>query len=308
MLFINKKPVGVVEAKKSEDGQKITAAETQSLRYANSSTKWQVAESQIRFVYEATDILTRFTDYADINERSRQVFSFHRPETLSFLLNDADNPAGATLRNRLRKFPEFDDRGFRDCQTKAIKKLEKSFVANKPRALIQMATGAGKTFTAITNVYRLLKHAKAKRILFLVDTKNLGTQAEQEFLGYIPNDDPRRFPELYNVRKLNSSFIPSDSHVCISTIQRMYSILRNEDMSESLEEVSPNEEPASGNPREVVYNEKYPPEFFDFIIIDECHRSIYNVWQQVLDYFDAFLIGLTATPDKRTFGFFNRLV
>jgi len=300
LLFINKNPVGVVEAKKSDEGQNITAAEYQSLRYANSSTKWQVSGNIIRFVYEATDILTRFTDYADINERSRQVFSFHQPETLLSFLNDE-----GTLRNRLKKFPSFDNKGFRDCQTKAIIKLEDSFASNKPRALIQMATGAGKTFTAITNVYRLLKHAKAKRVLFLVDTKNLGTQAEQEFRGYIPNDDPRLFPELYNVHRLNSSFIPSDSHVCISTIQRMYSILKNEEMEESLEEISPNEEPISGNPREVVYNEKYPPEFFDFIIIDECHRSIYNVWQQVLDYFDAFLIGLTATPDKRTLGFFN---
>jgi type I restriction enzyme R subunit len=150
-----------------------------------------------------------------------------------------------------------------------------------------------------------LTHTKAKRILFLVDTKNLGSQAEQEFLGYIPNDDHRRFSELYNVHRLRSSFIPADSHVCISTIQRMYSILKSEDMDESLEETSLNEQQISGSPREVVYNEKYPPEFFDFIIIDECHRSIYNVWQQVLDYFDAFLIGLTATPDKRTFGFFN---
>ena len=303
MLFVDKKPVGVVEAKKSDEGQNITASEVQSLRYANSSLKWQIPGHPIRFVYEATDILTRFTDYTDTNERSREVFSFHRPETLLALSKDE-----STLRNRLKKFPHFDSKGFRDCQTKAIINLEESFAANKPRALIQMATGAGKTFTAITNTYRLLKHGRAKRVLFLVDTKNLGSQAEQEFLGYIPNDDNRRFPELYNVRRLSSSSIPADCHVCISTIQRMYSILKGEDMDESLEEVSPNEETVSGSPREVVYNAKYPPEFFDFIIIDECHRSIYNVWQQVLDYFDAFLIGLTATPDKRTFGFFNENV
>jgi len=303
MLFVDKIAVGVVEAKKSDEGQNIIGAEVQNLRYANSSIKWRVTGHPIRFVYESTDILTRFTDYADENERSRKVFSFHRPETL--LAFSKDN---STLRNRLKKFPVFDPKGFRDCQTRAIVNLEESFAANKPRALIQMATGAGKTFTAITSVYRLLKYGRAKRILFLVDTRNLGSQAEQEFLGYMPNDDHRRFPELYNVRRLSSSSIPSDCHVCISTIQRMYSILKGEDMDESLEEISPNEEQISGSPREVVYSEKYPPEFFDFIIIDECHRSIYNVWQQVLDYFDAFLIGLTATPDKRTFGFFNENV
>jgi len=243
MLFIDKKPIGVVEAKKSDEGQNITSSEIQSLRYANSSLKWQIPGHPIRFVYESTDILTRFTDYNDVNERSREVFSFHRPETLFALSKD-----DSTLRNRLKNFPNFDSKGFRDCQTRAIINLEESFAANKPRALIQMATGAGKTFTAITNTYRLLKHGRAKRILFLVDTKNLGSQAEQEFLGYIPNDDHRRFPELYNVRRLSSSSIPTDCHVCISTIQRMYSILKGFSLDESLEEVSPNEETVSAVP------------------------------------------------------------
>ena len=80
MLFVDKKPIGVVEAKKSDDGQNITVAEVQSLRYANSSLKWQVPGHSIRFVYESTDILTRFTDYADVNERSREVFLFIVPK------------------------------------------------------------------------------------------------------------------------------------------------------------------------------------------------------------------------------------
>lgn len=171
-----------------------------------------------------------------------------------------------------------------------------------------MATGAGKTYTAITNVYRLLKFAKAKRILFLVDTKNLGEQAEEEFRKYKPTDDARLFPELYNVCRLTSSQIPDGSNACISTIQRMYSILKGKELDETDEESSPNEGRIVGEPRDVEYNSAYPPEYFDFIIIDECHRSIYNVWQQVLDYFDAFLIGLTAAPDKRTYSFFNQNV
>lgn len=154
----------------------------------------------------------------------------------------------------------------------------------------------------------MLKFAKAKRILFLVDTKNLGEQAEEEFRKYKPTDDARLFSELYNVCRLTSSQIPNGSNVCISTIQRMYSILKGKELDEADEESSPTEGRFVGGPRDVEYNSAYPPEYFDFIIIDECHRSIYNVWQQVLDYFDAFLIGLTATPDKRTYSFFNQNV
>jgi type I restriction enzyme R subunit len=213
-----------------------------------------------------------------------------------------------TLRARLTKFPELQPDGLRKCQFRAIRNLEASFADNRPKALVQMATGAGKTFTAITSVYRLLKFARARRVLFLVDTRNLGEQAEQEFQAYKPNDDQRKFTELYNVQRLRSSFIDPASHVCISTIQRMYSILRGEEMDESIEETSLNEIRQPERPKEVVYNPKVPIETFDVIIVDECHRSIYNLWKQVLDYFDAFYVGLTATPDARTFAFFSKNV
>ena len=146
------------------------------------------------------------------------------------------------------------------------------------------------------------------RILFLVDTRSLGEQAEREFLAYKPNDDPRNFSELYNVHRLKSSYISSDAQICISTIQRMYSILKGEELDEKAEETPFAEyvTAESKAPKEVVYNAKIPPEFFDCIIVDECHRSIYNVWSQVLSYFDAFIIGLTATPDARTIGYFNQ--
>ena len=302
-LFVNGTPIGVVEAKKSEEGENITTVEGQSSRYANSTFKWIKCEYKIRFAYEATDKLTRFTDYNDVKYRSRTVFSFHKPETLAALIRQKD-----TIRNNMKHFPEFDGTGFRDCQITAINNLDKSLSENKPRALVQMATGAGKTFTAITAAYRMLKYGKMNRILFLVDTKSLGEQAEREFLAYRPNDDNRSFSELYGVRRLKSSYIPSDVQICISTIQRMYSILSGEETDESIDEISLEEVTSMEKkaPKEVVYNEKYPPEFFDCIIVDECHRSIYNVWNQVLEYFDAFIVGLTATPDKRTFAYFNQ--
>ncbi|NLO60972.1 MAG: DEAD/DEAH box helicase family protein, partial [Spirochaetales bacterium] len=301
-LFISGSPVGVIEAKREEMGESLTSVEMQSRRYANSTFKLIKNDYSIRFAYETTDKLIRFTDYQDIKHRSRTVFSFHRPESLQALLAQPD-----TIRNNMKRFPPLDETGFRTCQVNAIKNLELSFSENRPRALIQMATGAGKTFAAITAAYRLLKYGNMKRILFLVDTRNLGQQAEREFLAYTPNDDPRSFTQLYGVRRLNSSYIPKDDQICISTIQRMYSILKGEDIEGTEEDVpSDGSEPdAVDIPKEVVYNEKYPPEFFDCIIVDECHRSIYNVWNQVLMYFDAFIVGLTATPDNRTFAFFN---
>lgn len=301
-LFVDGKPVGVVEAKQSQAGQSITDVEVQSGRYANSTFKWVKNDYTIRFAYEATDKLIRFTDYKDIKYRSRTVFSFHRPETLFDLIQQPD-----TIRNNMKQFPLLDVKGFRKCQINAINNLDQSFADNRPRALVQMETGAGKTFTAITSAYRLLKYGKMKRILFLVDTKGLGEQAEREFLAYTPNDDPRSFSQIYGVRRLKSSYMPNDVQICISTIQRMYSILKEEELDESAEEAPFVEyvTAESKAPKEVAYNEKYPPEFFDCIIVDECHRSIYNVWSQVLTYFDAFIIGLTATPDNRTFAFFN---
>ena len=255
------------------------------------------------FVCESTGVVTRFTDTRDPKPRSREVFNFPRPETMQDW-----HAQLATLRARLQGLPHLDPTGLRVCQVNAIEGLEASFKDDHPRALIQMATGSGKTYAAITSIYRLLKHADAKRVLFLVDTKNLGEQAEQEFMAYVPSDDNRKFTELYNVQRLTSSFVAQDSQVCISTIQRMYSLLKGAELDDATEEINPAEMMQPKTPMPVVYNGKIPPEFFDFIIIDECHRSIYNLWRQVLEYFDASLIGLTATPDNRTYGFFRKNV
>lgn len=300
VLFVNKKPVGIIEAKRAEEGVHMSIHEDQSEGYAKAKLKY-CQNDPLPFVYESTGEVTKFTDHRDLKPRSRSVFSFHRPETFAEWLR-----MDKSLRTRLHDLPVLLTDGLRDCQITAINNLEKSFKDARPKALIQMATGSGKTFTAITFVYRLLKYAKAKRILFLVDTKNLGEQAEQEFMSYVPNDDNRKFTELYGLTRLRSSFIPSDNQVYISTIQRMYSILKGTELDENAEEQNPNERFQPKEPLPVVYSEKIPPEFFDFIVIDECHRSIYNLWKQVLDYFDVFQVGLTATPDNRTFGYFKQ--
>lgn len=303
VLFVDKKAIGVIEAKPESWGHKITTVEEQSGGYAGAKLKWVSNKEPLPFVYESTGVVTHFTNGLDPKPRARDMFTFHQPKTLQEWVAQASSVLG-----RMQTMPPLDHEGLRDCQITAIENLEASFKLNKPRALIQMATGAGKTYTAITSIYRLLKHANAKRTLFLVDTKNLGEQAEQEFMSFLPNDDNRKFTELYNVKRLNSSFVPGDSQVCISTIQRMYSLLKDQPLDEAAEEINPAEMVQPKVPMPVVYNAKIPPEFFDFIFIDECHRSIYNVWQQVLDYFDASLIGLTATPDNRTYGFFKKNV
>ncbi|MFP4605228.1 MAG: DEAD/DEAH box helicase family protein, partial [Bacteroidales bacterium] len=307
VLFLNEQsgplPVGIIEAKRAEEGHHLSVVQEQANGYARANLKY-ISNSAIYFIYVSNGEITKFTDKRDPKPRSREVFSFHQPNTLRDYLKK-----GKSLRQRLWELPELPEKDLYSCQVNAIKNLEESCKNAKPKALVQMATGSGKTFTAITSVYRLLKYADAQRILFLVDTRNLGEQAEMEFRAYTPNDENRKFPELYNIQLLRSSFISKDSQVCISTIQRLYSILKGEELEDLAEEEHPEE--STWQPKEplpVVYNAEVPMEFFDIIIIDECHRSIYNLWKQVLDYFDAFLIGLTATPDKRTFAFFDRNV
>ena len=277
VLFVDKKPVGIIEAKREEEGHRLTVVEEQSKDYANAKLKY-LKNDPLPFVYESTGVITRFTDFRDPKPRGRNVFNFHKPETIAEWIKKGDS-----LRTRILNLPQLNPTGLRPAQIVAIENLEQSFKNNRPKALIQMATGAGKTFAAATFIYRLLKFVDAKRILFLVDTKNLGEQAEQEFMTFQPTDDNRKFTELYNVQRLSSSYIASDSQVCISTIQRLYSILKGEELEESAEEANPNESTwmqQQLNKKQAVpveYSARVPVEQFDFIVVDECHRSIYNL-------------------------------
>ncbi|WP_316898188.1 type I restriction-modification enzyme R subunit C-terminal domain-containing protein [Pseudodesulfovibrio indicus] len=205
--------------------------------------------------------------------------------------------------------PELDITGLRDCQTDALRGLEASLADDHPRSLIQMATGAGKTFTACTFSYRLIKHARARRILFLVDRNNLGDQTLREYQAYHPPGTANRFAETYITQHLHSNRIDPSAKVVITTIQRLFSMLKGEEeLDAELEEQSAYElhDLDEGETLPVTYNPDIPIETFDVIVTDECHRSIYGLWRQVLEYFDAHIIGLTATPSKHTLGFFNQ--
>lgn len=333
LLFVDGKAVGVLEAK--PEGHTLTGVEPQAKKYAAGlPANLKPPIKPLPFLYLSTGTDTRFTNNLDLHPKSRRIFQVHKPETLAEWLSAdtldqwlkalhaegsgfytaAESTRPSTLRTRISALPPLDlatgyPGQFRN-QIEAIINLERSLKQDKPRALVQMATGSGKTRMAVTSIYRLIKLGGARRVLFLVDRANLGEQAETEFQSYRTPDDNRKLTELYGVQRLTTNTIGAATKVAITTIQRLYSMLKGEpDLDPTLEEqgahVTPDGSPTSA-PLPVVYSSAYPPEYFDVIFIDECHRSIYSLWRQVLEYFDAYLVGLTATPAKHTFGFFNQ--
>src|SRR3984957_2483790 len=221
LLYLDRKAVGAVEAK--PEGT-LTGVEAQSAKYAAGLPDNLPAHRRpLPFLFESNGSVTYLTNGLDPLPRSRQVFNFPRPETLA-----EGTAQPAQLRARLKDMPSLDETGLWTVQARAIRKLEKSFGRADPRALIQMATGSGKTFTAVNVAFRLLKFASANRILFLVDRGNLGKQTEDEFANFEPADDPRRFPTLYTVQRLKTNAINPGAKVVITTIQRLYSMLKGE--------------------------------------------------------------------------------
>jgi type I restriction enzyme, R subunit len=332
LLFVNGKAVGALEAKPA--GYRLINVELQADKYAKGLPHGlNPPVTPLPFIYMSTGVETRFINGLDLDPKTRAISAnlpqIHRPETLAEwigaetldawvkrlhaedggLYTAADDTRPASFRARLRTLPPLEQAGLYANQVEAVTNLEYSLKRDRPRALIQMATGSGKTIAAISAIYRLIKYAGARRVLFLVDRSNLGEQAEREFHGYRAPDSQRLFTELYNVQRLASNTIMDSSRVVISTIQRVYSMLKGEpDLDPAVEEGSQFETSGAAmrEPLPVVYNSIYPPEYFDVVVIDEVHHSIYTLWRQVVEYFDAFLVGLTATPSKQTLGFFNK--
>ena len=302
LLFVSGLAVGFIEAKK--EGTTLSGAAQQAARYRANIPAGLPTQQGCPFVYTSTGIETYFQDAREPNSRTRLVFTFHTPNTLQ------DTLQSVPLRQKLKDNLPFLEKGnLRNCQFEAINNLEDSLKEARPRALIQMATGSGKTYLAVSSVYRLIKFAQIKRVLFLVDRRNLGRQTLSEFQAYTTPDDGRKFTELYNVQHLSSNIIDDANAVCITTIQRLYSMLKGEPDYESDDDEERSDferETADATPQKVIYNPNIPIDTFDLIIVDECHRSIYGKWRHVLEYFDAFIIGLTATPYGQTRNFFNQ--
>ncbi len=309
LLYVDQRTVGAIEAK--PEGTTLSGVEWQSAMYAEGlpaevQLKALTTDGRLPFIFEASGSETHFTNGFDPAPRARRIFNVPRPETLARIMRDADDkPDVPTWRAKVAHMPDLHTEGLRPAQIEAVLGIERSLAEQRcDRSLVQMATGAGKTYTAVTESYRLLKHAGFRRVLFLVDRNNLGDQTLREFQNYATPDDGRRFTELYNADKLTGAGMVDSSHVVISTIQRVYAALRGEQVADAddpnLDTYTPE------RPVEVAYNPQMPPEAFDLVIVDEAHRSIYGVWRGVLEYFDAHIVGLTATPVKQTFGFFRQ--
>lgn len=304
-LYLDRKFIGVIEAKK--EGDTLSQVEAQADKYAHGFRSRALREGLPYwdelppFHYVSTGLETQFQSRLDPISRPRRVFSFYRPEGLRELYKHG------SIRQGIRKLPPPEGVGLRDPQLDALVALEESLRDGRPRALVQMATGAGKTILGIAHAYRLLKWGQATRILFLVDRRNLGIQARDEFRNWRTPDDGRKLGELYPVQYLTSNSVDPASKVVITTIQRLYSMLKGqEDFDPENEDVSGWETgPPAGDKADVSYQPKVPIETFDYIMVDECHRSIYGTWTTVLDYFDAHITGLTATPSPQAFGYFS---
>lgn len=293
-LFINGKAVGVLEAKREEVDVASDVVCEQTIRYTRYVPEcYQAYERPLPFIYQSNGVTTLFRDCRSEDSDYEEINRIHTPKEMVKMLGIEDPYAG---------LPTLQKKGLRDCQYEAISELEYSFRTGQNRALLVLATGAGKTYTACMASYRFLAYTPMKRILFLVDRNNLGKQAEGEFgmFRLTENGDP--FNTIYTVNRLKSNKVPSESNVVISTIQRLFSLLTGQEIVDNDDD---DEDDATGEV-ELPGNIQLPPDFFDLIIIDECHRSIYGNWRKVLEYFNtAKMIGLTATPVPETMAFFN---
>ena len=293
-LFISGKAVGVLEAKREETDAFSSIVCEQAALYAKSVPNiYQTYQKPLPFIFTSNGKELYFCDFREQDHYFKQIMTIPTPHELVKKLGINDYFAG---------LPTLRKKGLRDCQYEALTELEKSFRSGQKRALMVLATGAGKTYTACLAAYRMLSYTPMRRVLFLVDRNNLGKQAEGEFGTFRLTENGEAFNTIFTVNRLRSSSIPSDSNVVISTIQRLFSFLKGETIED-------NDEDDENEPAEEVIlppNPDLPHDYFDMIIIDECHRSIYKNWRKVLEYFDtARLVGLTATPIPETMAFFN---
>jgi type I restriction enzyme R subunit len=309
LLYLHQKIVGAIEAKPA--GTTLAEVHLQAMRYASSLTAGQklnaiLVKDVLPFVYEASSTELYFSNHFDPEPTSRRIFSFQRPGTLDAIIRAEDPITGkGGWRSQIALMPGTENYDLRPASERAIHNIENWLRTDgRRRALVQMATGAGKTRMAVTEIYRLIKFGGFKRVLFLVDRNNLGEQTVREFKNWDTPDDGRKFTAIYPVEQLSANGAADSTKVVVSTIQRVWAGLKGQPLPEGFSEDVDN--PSVTGEVEAVYSDKFPPESFDLIIVDECHRSIYGQWRKVLEYFDAQIVGLTATPTKQTLAFFEQ--
>lgn len=305
LLMVGNKAIGVLEAKRIENKLSVEVAD-QAENYTRKVPDWCPKWFEtLPFVFLSNGETLLFRDMRTEDSSYIELKQMKSPKELVQMADIKSEYAA------LPALPPVGDKGLRQCQYEAIRNLELSFKQNENKALISLATGAGKTFTACTFTYRFLTYTSVRRVLFLVDRNNLGKQAEGEFTTYKLTESGEVFNSIYSVKRLTSIDSIQSSKVVISTIQRLFSAITGQTLTAENDDDEDDYADALYNAEtedEVILDGKLllPPDFFDLIIVDECHRSIYGKWQKVLKYFNnAKIIGLTATPTPEAEAFFN---
>ncbi len=295
LLFINGKAVGILEAKRQEVDVTASIVAEQAESYARSVPDWcQAWQNPLPLTYVSNGKDLFYRDLRNPNGYYEPLKKIHTPKEITRMLGITEFYAA---------LPTLQKRGLRDCQYEAITELEKSFRSGQDRALMVLATGAGKTFTACLATYRMLNYTPMKRVLFLVDRNNLGTQTEGEFGRFRLTENGDPLNTIFEVNRLKSAKVKESDQIVISTIQRLFSLLSGKEIVDSDDDEATEDVSSAVT---LPPNPLLPPDFFDMIVIDECHRSIYGNWRAVLEYFkSAKLVGLTATPVPETLAFFN---
>ena len=302
LLFIEGKAIAVIEAKREENplGDEV---KKQVENYAVSPQAWYALwfEKLIPLVYMANGNKIYFKNMLNQNSRYEELSKMHSPKKMLQIVQK---------KSEYGALPLLEKRGLRDCQYKAELEFEESLKHGKKKNLAVLATGSGKTYLACLASYRLLNYTSTKRILFLVDRNNLARQTETEFSLFDKTEKQQKMGVLYSINRLKKETdIKSD--IVISTIQKLFAVLTGQAIQDGNEDVEDeiiknDEEKDSNDIIELGDNLQLPSDYFQFIIVDECHRSIYGKWKKVLDYFSsATVLGLTATPTPEAYAFFN---
>ena len=296
LLFLEGKAIGVLEAKKELTVLSDVVA-NQAENYTHQLLPmYQYWERPLPLIYLSNGKELLFRNLKESDGKYQKLDSMHSPKRMAEL---------AGVKSYFIGLPSLEKKGLRDCQYEAVSNLEASFRNGQQRALIVLATGAGKTFTACLAAYRLLTYTPARRVLFLVDRNNLGKQAAGEFGDFKLTETGEPFNTIYTTERLRSAKVPKQANLVICTIQRLFAVITGQELQDGDDDESAFEN-ENAPAVELKGKLKLPPDFFDLIIVDECHRSIYGRWQKVLTYFcNARIIGLTATPGEETLNFFN---
>lgn len=319
VLWLGEQIAGVVEAKKLTLGPQNVL--TQSERYARGlrDSKFDFDGIRCPFLYSTNGEVTWFHDVRHPLNRSRRVAGFHTPSGLSEIL-------GRNLDEACEKalaLPH-DHPRLRPYQKEANAAVEKAISERKRSLLVAMATGTGKTFTLVNQIYRAMKTGIAKRVLFLVDRRALAAQAVRAFNSFEvrPGYKFTQDYEVYSSRfqtedfgddeKFDPKIMPRDylenpkaghAFVYVCTIQRMAINILGRSAIFGL-----GDEPVDDDADKV----NIPIHAFDLIVADECHRGYtsqeVSTWRSTLDHFDSIKVGLTATPASHTTAFFTNKV